>query len=119
MRSEEASERAKNLVARTRQEIADAQVQQKFIELIETIFVYKFPNLSREAIEAMFELSDLKQTKVYQEALEEGREEGREEGKLQTQLELVPKLLSQGLGIEAIAQLLELEIERVRQVARH
>lgn len=125
LRPEEAPERAKSLVSRTRQEIADAQVQQKFIELIETVFVYKFPNLSREAIEAMFELSDLKQTRVYQEALEEGREEGREEGleegreegKLQAKLELVPKLLGQGLGVEAIAQLLELDIEQVRQAA--
>jgi predicted transposase YdaD len=28
----------------------------------------------------MFSLSDLRETKVYQEALEEGREEGKEEG---------------------------------------
>jgi predicted transposase YdaD len=34
--------------------------------------VYKFPQLSREAIERMFGLSELKQTRVYQEALQEG-----------------------------------------------
>jgi predicted transposase YdaD len=46
------------------------------MELIETIVVYKFPSLSREEIEKMLGLSELRQTKVYQEALEEGREEG-------------------------------------------
>jgi predicted transposase/invertase (TIGR01784 family) len=46
------------------------------IELIETIVIYKFPSLSREEIENMLGLSELKQTKVYREALEEGREEG-------------------------------------------
>jgi predicted transposase YdaD len=47
---------------------------------IETIIVYKFPSLSREEIERMLGLSELRQTKVYQEALEEGREEGIAEG---------------------------------------
>ncbi|QUY45644.1 DUF4351 domain-containing protein (plasmid) [Acaryochloris marina S15] len=50
------------------------------MELIETIVVYKFPQLSREEIESMLGLSELKQTKVYQEALDEGRQEGRQEG---------------------------------------
>jgi predicted transposase YdaD len=45
-----------------------------------------------QEIEAMFRLSDLKQTRVYQEALEEGKEKGKEEGKLES----VPRLL--GLG---------------------
>ncbi|QGZ91364.1 hypothetical protein GQR42_19475 [Microcystis aeruginosa FD4] len=39
---------------------------------------YYFPQKSREEIEAMFELSDLKQTRVYQEALAEGEERGLE-----------------------------------------
>ena len=42
------------------------------IKLIETILIYKFPRLSRAEIESMFGLSELKQTKVYQEALQEG-----------------------------------------------
>jgi predicted transposase/invertase (TIGR01784 family) len=50
------------------------------MELIETIAVYKFPSLSREEIENMLGLSELKQTKVYQEALEEGEQRGRLEG---------------------------------------
>jgi predicted transposase YdaD len=42
----------------------------------------------------MFSLSDLKQTKVYQEALEEGREEGRQEGELAAKLASIPRLLA-------------------------
>jgi predicted transposase/invertase (TIGR01784 family) len=63
---------AKSLLARTQ---AQAQTDSKMtaiIELIETIVVYKFPQLSREEIERMLGLSELRQTKVYQEALQEG-----------------------------------------------
>jgi predicted transposase YdaD len=38
--------------------------------------VYKFPEFSREAIKAMFSVSELKQTRVYQEALQEGEQAG-------------------------------------------
>ena len=34
-------------------------------------------------IEAMLGISELKQTRVYQEALEEGRQEGRREGRIE------------------------------------
>ena len=51
------------------------------IELIETIIVYKFPQLSREEIEKMLGLSEIKKTRVYQEALQEGRQEGLQEGR--------------------------------------
>jgi predicted transposase/invertase (TIGR01784 family) len=53
---------------------------QAIVELIETIMVYKFPSLSREEIEKMLGLSELKQTRVYQEARQEGIQEGRQEG---------------------------------------
>jgi predicted transposase YdaD len=56
--------------------------------------VYKFPELSREAIEAMFSVSELKQTKVYQEARDEGRQEGEQLGESR----LVLRLLSRRIG---------------------
>jgi len=49
--------------------------EQKTLEQ-ETILIYKLPKLNRKEIEKMFSLSDLRETKVYQEALEEGKEEG-------------------------------------------
>lgn len=54
--------------------------EQGIIRLVSTIMVYKFPQLTREEIESMFTVSDLKQTKVYQEALDEGIEQGRTQG---------------------------------------
>jgi predicted transposase/invertase (TIGR01784 family) len=65
----------------------------------------------------MFSLSDLKQTKVYQEALEEGREEGPMTGQLEAKLESVPRLLAMGLSIEQVASALDLPVEQVRQAA--
>ncbi|NCQ72173.1 MAG: Rpn family recombination-promoting nuclease/putative transposase, partial [Microcystis aeruginosa W13-16] len=86
------------------------------LELIETILIYKLPKMNRKEIEAMFSLSDLRETKVYQEALEEGREEGREEGELTAKLNSIPRLSVLGLTREQIAQALDLEIEQVQQV---
>jgi predicted transposase/invertase (TIGR01784 family) len=58
----------------------DPEIQEQVLELIETVLVYKFPKLSRQEIEAMFTYSDLKQTRVYQEAKEEGEQRGLQLG---------------------------------------
>jgi predicted transposase YdaD len=52
--------------------------------------VSKFAQLSREEIQAMFLLSDIKQTRVYQEAREEGEQAG--------EVRLVLRLLSKRFG---------------------
>ena len=62
----------------------------------------------------MLKLSTLKQTKVYQEALEEGRIEGLIEGKLTT----VPLLIKAGFSVEEIAKQLEIDVEAVKKVAQ-
>lgn len=111
-------EQAKDLVGRVRQQSGQLQ-QEKFVQLVETILVYKLPNMSREEIEAMFELSDLKQTKVYQEARLEGKLEGKQEGIVEGKLQSVPGLLTLGLTVEQIAQALSLSVEQVRQVAQN
>ncbi|MEH2293845.1 hypothetical protein [Nostoc sp.] len=51
----------------------------------------------------MFGLSELKQTRVYQE------------GSFEAKLEAVPKLLALGLNVEQIAQALNLNISQVQQ----
>lgn len=63
----------------------------------------------------MFSLSELKQTRIYQEALEEGREEGERRAKLV----IVPRLLARGLSMEQIAEDLGLSVEEVRQAAQN
>ncbi len=102
-------EQGRNLIRRTYQEMDEVERQQKFIELIETVFVYKFPNLSREVIETMLGLGELKQTRVYQEALEEGREEGK--------LQAVPLLLKARMTVEQIAEQFQVDLAAVRQAA--
>lgn len=111
---ENAANYARELIAQAKQHRADRLSARAIIDLIETIIVYKFPQLSRQEVEDMLKLSELKQTRVYQEALEEGRQEGVKEGKLAA----VPLLLKAGLSIEEIAQQLEVEIEAVRQIAQ-
>jgi len=82
------------LLQRARTEIADPLVTRDIIDLLETVLVSKFAQLSREEIQAMFLLSDIKQTRVYQEAKQEGRQEGRQEG----EASLVLRLLSKRFG---------------------
>ena len=55
------------------------------IELIETIVVYKFPRLNREEIAEMLSISDLKQTRVFQEFYEDGLQQGLQQGQQQGQ----------------------------------
>ncbi len=57
----------------------------------------------------MLGLSDLKQTRVYQEA--------KLEGKLEGKLEAVPFMLSLGGTVEQIAEALGLDVSLVRLVA--
>ena len=110
-----AVEQARILIERVRQEIADEFVKEEYLQLIETIIFYKLPNMSREEIAAMFGMSELKQTRVYQEALQEGKREGQ----LEAKLEAVPRFLALGLSMEQVAEALGLEVEQVRQAAQN
>ncbi|CCQ56467.1 hypothetical protein CWATWH0005_5905 [Crocosphaera watsonii WH 0005] len=68
---ETAIPQAKELYQKAQNQLTDETIKREFLDLIESIVVYKFPQKNREEIEAMFELADLKKTKVYQEALTE------------------------------------------------
>jgi predicted transposase/invertase (TIGR01784 family) len=100
-----ARQRAPRLIQQAQQLEGEA-LRRDIIELMETIAVYKFTKLSRKEIEEMFQLSDLKQTRFYQEVWEE------------TVSEIVPRLLAQGVSVEQIARALELDVEAVRQAAQ-
>jgi predicted transposase/invertase (TIGR01784 family) len=73
---------------------------------IETIMVYKFPQKSRQELEAMLGLDALKETRFYQEAAQE------------TKLEMVPRLLQAGLSLEKIAEVLELPLDEIKKAAQ-
>lgn len=106
-----AGELAKTLINKAKEELTDTLSQRKVLEFIETIVVYKFPNLSREEIETMLNLNLLKETKVYQEA----KAEGEEEGELKAKLKILPKLVQRGLSVQEISELLELDDETIRK----
>jgi predicted transposase YdaD len=85
--------------------------RREIVELIETIVVYKFPRLSRREIEAMLNLSELKQTRVYQEAKQEGQQEG--------QLTLLLRQLTRRFGTlepEVQTQIQELSINQLEEL---
>lgn len=71
-----------------------------WLDLIETIVVYKLPHLSREEIQRMLHLPEvkLKQTRFYQEVFAEGRIEGHTEGQQQEAAALVLRQLRRRLG---------------------
>lgn len=77
-----------------RNRLNDPPIRQ-FFDFVETILIYKLPHLTREEIQAMLHWPevDIKQTRVYQDALAEGREEGR-----QREVALVLRLLRRRCG---------------------
>ena len=137
-----ARKRGKRLLKRFREEPGTLQENRRIIELVETVLVYKFPKMTREEFEAMYQLQDLKKTVIYQEALQEGRLEGEREGKLkgkrqgkregklegkregklegkrEGKLEAVPLLVRSGLSVETIAKDLGLDVDAVRNAAQ-
>jgi len=113
--AETAAEQARQSIAMARQQLSDPTVLRDLINLIETIIVYKLPQKSREEIAAMLNLSELRQTRFYQEVKQEGLEEGLEQGQRQAKLEAIRRMIAFGMNLETIAQLLDLSLEFVRQ----
>jgi predicted transposase/invertase (TIGR01784 family) len=109
---------ARELIDTVAQDVDDEIMPGQLLQLVETIIVYKFPRMSREEIQAMFSLSEVKQTRFYQEAFTEGMEEGKEQGKREVTLKAVRQFLALGFSLEQIAQGLSLSLEEVRQVAQ-
>jgi predicted transposase/invertase (TIGR01784 family) len=118
----QAAATAQALVARSKREIEDAALRAELVELIETVILYKLPQLSREEIQAMLQVHDIRQSRVYQEAKEEGRKEGIELGIeterqriFQEKLRSIAKLAALKMSAETIADLLGLDVDLVRK----
>jgi predicted transposase/invertase (TIGR01784 family) len=122
---QKAKESVKQLVNQAREEVKDTAIQRKVLELIEAILVNKFPNLSREEVKAMLSMELIKGTRVYQELKEQAREEvreevkeeAREEVKEEVKIEMIAKLLQRGMNVQEVAEILELDVEVVRNIA--
>ncbi|BBD63039.1 hypothetical protein NIES2109_58890 (plasmid) [Nostoc sp. HK-01] len=100
-KEKEAVAKARSLINLVQQ--ATQSNQRNLLELIERMLVYKFADKTRQELEAMFGLTQWQQTRFYQEVKEE------------TKLETIPRMLKAGLSTEQIAEILELDIETVRQ----
>jgi len=126
----QAAATARDLVARVKSEIEDAALRHDLVEFIETVILYKLPRLTREEIQAMLQVHDIRETRVFQEALEEGRQEGIEKGRQegiekgikkerqrsrQEKLRLIPKMAARKLSATVIAEILGIEVELVRK----
>ncbi|NJK61136.1 MAG: DUF2887 domain-containing protein [Oscillatoriales cyanobacterium SM2_1_8] len=93
----------------------------RVLEWLEALLVYRYAKRSREEIAQMFALGDLRETRVYQEALSEGIERGKQEGvqlgkqegiqlgRQAGEAQLVLRLLTRRLG--------SLTIEQQQQIA--
>jgi predicted transposase/invertase (TIGR01784 family) len=103
-----APELARDLARQAEREIANIAVRESLINLLETIIFYKLPQKSREEIAAMFNLSDLKKTRVYQEIFEEVQAEAKQREKAS-----ILRMFSLGLSTEQIATVLDLPVAEV------
>lgn len=108
---EQAVEVARGLLTQVEQEM-EASSQNAFIELIETIIIYKFPQKTRGEIATMLGLGDLTQTRFYQEAFGEGRQEGSYLAKLTT----IRHLAELNLTVAVIAQVVEMSVTEVQKI---
>jgi predicted transposase/invertase (TIGR01784 family) len=92
------------------------------LQSIETVIVHQFPNWSRAEIEKMLQVTDISQTRVFQEALEQGREEGREKGREEGREEgiesVARQLLKIGRPIAEIARATGLTPGQVRKLGK-
>ncbi len=105
---EQAVLEAQYLLVRVQQEITEPQTSRAIIELIATIMVYKFTNLSKPEVLAMIGV-ELQETRIYREIKEEGRLEGQQEGRLEGRLE--------GRQQEATNLVLRLLLRRVGELS--
>jgi predicted transposase/invertase (TIGR01784 family) len=98
-----APERARMLIGRANQETMPLALRQGIIEMISTIVVYKFTNLSRQEVNEMLG-TKLEETRVYREAQEE---------KAQA---IASNLLRENIPLEMIARTTGLTLEQIQQL---
>ena len=123
-------EQVRPLVTRVMQkaerQFRDSEMEKTVIGLVEELLLRRFAELDREEIRIMFQLHDLRESKVWQEAhqtgltegIEKGIKTGRAEGKTMAQAEMVRKCLANGMSAKEIAQLLGLPLAQVRRLIK-
>jgi predicted transposase/invertase (TIGR01784 family) len=109
-------------IAAARQALAQSQGNRDIIEMVSTIIVYKFTQLTRVEIDAMLGVT-LQETRVYQDALAEGEIIGEARGEVvgeaKGKLEMILMILNQRFGalpesmIDRLSQLSLTQLEAI------
>jgi predicted transposase/invertase (TIGR01784 family) len=102
--------KAQQLIPQVRGLQEPAERRAKLIELIATVVAYKLPNLGREELEKMLQVNDLRDTKIYQEALEEGEEKTKEA--------IAMRLLAKKFSLEEIAEVTGLSLAAIKRLRK-
>ena len=98
------------ILARARRE-PDRVLGGRAVELLKELLIRRFTQWDREEIRRMFQLDDLRKTRVWQEAHEEGEASERQR--------LIRKWRSEGRTIKQIAEELDIPVAEVRRLARN
>jgi predicted transposase/invertase (TIGR01784 family) len=114
-----APEVARELIVRVKSEIEDKSLQVDLIDLIETVIIYKLPKLGRAEIQAMLQIHDIRESRVYQEAREEGKVEGLKVGIEKGIAISIAKLAAKNKSLAEIAALLDLNVDQVQQALKN
>jgi predicted transposase/invertase (TIGR01784 family) len=93
---------ARDLIVRAKSETGDEALRADLIELIETVITYKLPRLTREEVQTMLQVHDIREIRVFQEGVEEGI--------------AIATMAAEKKSAEEIASALKLEVEYVRKV---
>ena len=98
---------AQQLITQARENLPDENLQKKVLAFIQAIVFYKFPTLALEEIEAMLDLDEFKNTRLYQSLLQKTE--------VETKLKLTSKCVERGMSIQEIAEFLEVDAEIIRK----
>ncbi|GAX34860.1 Rpn family recombination-promoting nuclease/putative transposase [Nodularia sp. NIES-3585] len=98
---------AQQLITQARQNLPDENLQKKVLAFIQAIVFYKFPTLALEEIEAMLDLDEFQNTRLYESILQRTE--------VGTKLKLASKLTEKGMSIQEISELLELDAQIIRK----
>ncbi len=90
--------KVEGLLPRLKTEPLPTERKGQIMEMLETILVSKFPNLTRREIEAMLKIKSLRNTRVFQEGVEEGRQVGELLGRQAAAREILLELLTHKFG---------------------
>jgi predicted transposase/invertase (TIGR01784 family) len=105
-------------VARARQTIEQSRLLpdgRAILELVSTIMVYKFGNLTRDEVNAMLGI-ELEQTRVYQDAKAEGKAEGKAEEGRALVLKLLTRKLGKAIDLDLQSRVNSLTIEQIESL---